>query len=68
MPVAFQVFRSQGFSDTQIEPTAQAAAEFASTLRPEQLINISHVLDGHIHIVTVWYWRDEKTVDPKTPK
>jgi hypothetical protein len=56
MRVAFRVFRSEGFSDTQIEPTAARAAEFASSLGPDRLINVSHVLDGHIHIVTVWYW------------
>jgi hypothetical protein len=58
MKVAFQVFRSQGFSDTQVEPTAEKAAEFASTLRPDQLVSISHVMDGHIHIITVWFWQD----------
>ena len=61
MQVAFQVFRSQGFSDTQIEPTAKQAAEFASSLRREQLVNISQVMDGHIHIITVWYWPDAAT-------
>ena len=61
MRVAFRVFRSQGFGDTQVEPTAGAAAEFASTLGPERLIGVTHVLDGHIHIVTVWYWQGEPT-------
>jgi len=54
--VSFRVFRSQGFSDTQLEPTASAASEFATSLEPERLISISHTLDAHIHIVTVWYW------------
>jgi len=58
MRVTFRVFRSQGFSDTQVESTAKEAAEFASSLGPDQLVNISHVLDGHIHIITVWYWQD----------
>ena len=58
MPLTFRVFRSEGFSDTQVEPTAQKAADFAGSLRREQLINITHVLDGHIHIITVWYWSD----------
>lgn len=55
MRVAFRVFRSGGFSDTQVEPTAKEAVEFASSLPRKQLVNISHVLDGHIHVVTVWY-------------
>jgi len=56
--VAFRVFRSDGFSDLQIEPTANAAAEFAGSLGRENIISISHVMDGHIHIVTVWYWEN----------
>jgi hypothetical protein len=55
MTVAYRIFRSQGFSDTQVEPTAMKAAEFASSLTREELVNISHVMDGHIHIITVWY-------------
>jgi len=60
MPFAFKVFRGEGFSDTQVETTAQKAAEFAGSLRQEQLVSVSHVLDGHIHIVTVWYWEAAK--------
>jgi hypothetical protein len=45
--VAFRVFRSQGFGDLQIEPTATDVAEFASSLRADQLVNITHSLDGH---------------------
>jgi len=56
MSVTFRVFRSQGFTDLQIEQTAMAASEFASSLERDHLINISHALDGHIHIITVWYW------------
>ena len=48
--------RSGGFSDLQVEQTAANAAEYASTLPPERVISLSHALDGHIHIVTVWYW------------
>ena len=58
MNVAFRVFRSEGFSDTQVEPTAVAASEFASSLEPNRLITISHVMDVHIHIITVWYWEE----------
>ena len=56
MAVAFRVFRSTGFADLQLDPTAAAAAEFASSLGPERLISISHALDVHVHLVTVWYW------------
>jgi hypothetical protein len=56
MRFAYRVFRSKGFSDTQVESTATEAAAFASSLDCEQVVNVSHVLDGHIHIITVWYW------------
>jgi hypothetical protein len=56
------VFRSQGFGDLQVEPTATDVAEFASSLRPDQLITITHILDGNIHIMTVWYWEDAPVV------
>lgn len=61
MRVAFRVFRSEGFSDTQVEPTAQKASEFASSLRQDQFLTISQVMDGHIHIITVWYRDGEKS-------
>ena len=62
MKVAIKVFRSQGFSDLQVEPPAERAAEFASTLRPDQVLGITHVMDGHIHNITVWYQSEpEKT-------
>lgn len=32
------------------------AAEFASTLRPEELIGISHSEDGDDGVVAVWHW------------
>ena len=56
MKVKFRVFRSQGFADTQVETTATFAAEFADTLVPDRIIGITQILDGHIHIITVWYW------------
>ena len=34
------------------------AAEFASSLRPEELISISHSEDGNDGVVAVWYWVD----------
>ena len=38
------------------------AAEFASTLRPEELIGISHSEDSNDGVVAVWYWahRDDR--------
>ena len=59
MHVSFRAFRSTGFSDLQVEPTAKEAAEFASTVGRENLIGITHILDGHIHVVTVWYWEPQ---------
>ena len=53
---AFRVFRSDGFDDLQVEPTAKAAAEFASSLGPDNLFGVTHILDGHIHMITVWFW------------
>jgi hypothetical protein len=35
------------------------AADFASTLTPEQLISISHSEDGNDGVVTVWFWGEE---------
>jgi hypothetical protein len=32
------------------------AAEFASTLRPEESISISHSEDSNDGVVAVWYW------------
>jgi hypothetical protein len=49
----FKMFRS---SLTTWESLFAEAAEFASQLGPERLINISHSADGGEGIVTVWYW------------
>ena len=35
------------------------AAEFASNLPPERIVNISHSSDHNDGIVTVWYWAEE---------
>jgi len=53
MKLNFRIFRSGGFIDTEVEPTAQLAAIFASEIGPAKLVNVSHVMDGHMHIVTV---------------
>jgi len=47
----------RGVLQTWDELFAEAAA-FASTLRPEELVNISHSEDGNDGVVVVWYWGD----------
>ena len=56
MKLTFRVFRSQGFSDTQVEPTAELAAAFASKVGRDNLVSMTHAFAGIVHIVTVWYW------------
>lgn len=51
--VKFRVFR--GIFKTW-QKFFEEAAEFASTLDPEDLIGISHSCDKHDAVVTVWYW------------
>ena len=34
------------------------AAEFASTLAPDRLINISHSCDNSEGVVCVWFWEE----------
>lgn len=51
--VEYRMFR--GTLATWGELFAQAA-EFASGLLPEQLINISHSEDGNDGVVAVWFW------------
>ncbi len=53
MHVEFQVFRGVF---TSWRDLFSQAADFASTLQPEQLITISHSEDHSDGIVTVWYW------------
>lgn len=46
------------------------AAHFASTLRPEELINISHSEDGNDGVIAVWYWihaEDHAELDSPSP-
>ena len=59
MKVGFRVFRSDDFPETQtqVEPTARRVAEFAGSLEPGRLVSVSHVVDGRVHIFTVWYWK-----------
>lgn len=53
--VEYRMFR--GTLQSWDELFSQAAA-FASTLRPEELITISHSEDSNDGVVTVWYWGD----------
>jgi hypothetical protein len=39
----------------------QNAADFASRLPKDRLINISHSSDRNRGVVTVWYWADDET-------
>jgi hypothetical protein len=41
------------------------AAEFANSLQPDRLINISHSADQAQGVVVVWYWGDEEDSEPE---
>ena len=51
--VAFKVFRGMFAS---WESLFSDAADFASRLKPGQLISISHSADHSDGVVVVWYW------------
>jgi hypothetical protein len=51
--VRFEIFRS-GMSSW--ESLFAEAADFASQIGPNDLINISHSEDSNEGVVTVWYW------------
>lgn len=53
--VDFKIFRGT-FTTWNI--LCAEAAEFASTLGPRDLINISHSEDEEDGVVVVWYWTD----------
>lgn len=40
------------------------AANFATEIGPERLINISHSADQGDGVVAVWYWADDKAENP----
>ena len=46
----------------------QDAADFASQLPPDRLINISHSSDSNRGVVTVWYWADDETATTRTDR
>lgn len=63
MESRFVLFRSN-FSPW--ESIMEAAAAFASTLSPEQLISISHSCDKIDSVVAVWYWANIKSPQPES--
>lgn len=56
--VAFKVFRASG--DTTWDKILQAAADFASAVGAEQVVNISHSSDSGSGTVVVWYLKQIK--------
>jgi hypothetical protein len=54
MSVNFRIFRSALIA---WDALFQQAADFASELGPDRLINISHSEDDRHGVVTVWYWQ-----------
>ena len=55
MRVEFRIFRG---TFNSWEDLFTEAAEFATSLGRERLINISHSEDKNEGVVTVWYWAD----------
>jgi len=53
MQIKFETFRS---SWSSWEKLLANAAEFANSLAPDRLINISHSADSGEGVVVVWYW------------
>ena len=56
--VAFKVFRASG--ETPWDKLFAAAAEFASTVGAERVVNISHSSDSGSGTVVVWYVTETK--------
>jgi hypothetical protein len=54
--VNFRIFES---SFSSWKTLFQEAADFASTVRPDHLITISHSEDHNNGVVCVWFWEDE---------
>jgi hypothetical protein len=53
MSVQFRVFRGVFATWNQL---FQEAADFATSIGKDRLINISHSADQNHGVVTVWYW------------
>jgi hypothetical protein len=58
MQVKYKLFRGSLVSWEQL--FAQAA-EFASSIGPTLVINISHAVAGQDGTVAVWYWETDET-------
>jgi hypothetical protein len=64
--VRFRIFRSSFSSWTTL---FQEAADFAATVAPDRLINISHDCDpAREGTVCVWYWDDESAGEAAQPE
>ena len=57
MRVQFKTFESQFLTRQKM---LQKAAEFATQMGPERLINVTHSEDNHESFITVWYWEGER--------
>jgi hypothetical protein len=68
MRVQFRVFEGPARSfwgKSAWNDLFQQAAEFASAIGPERLINISHTFQGpNTGGVTVWYWSEQPEEAP----
>ena len=53
MKVRFEIFRS---STKSWQSLFEEAAQFASKIGQQRVINISHSCDHSTGVVTVWYW------------
>jgi len=54
----FRVFRSNW---TSWDKLFQEAADFADTIGPERVLNISHSCNNTDGVVTVWYWSEDES-------
>jgi len=61
MRVRFKTFESQFATRQKI---LQMAADFATQLGPERLINITHSEDRDDEVVTIWYWEEAHDLKP----
>jgi hypothetical protein len=52
--VRFEIFRGALMSWSEL---FRRAADFASGIGPDRMINISHSADHNEGVVTVWYWQ-----------
>jgi len=53
--VKFAIFQ-RTFTLSSWDSLLADAAEFANSLQPDRLINISHSADQSTGVVVVWYW------------